>query len=765
MLTDEKPYRQSLLIAGLILLMALSVFTQAPQADVVAPFPRTYPLPNGGHITLFQPQIESWNAQTHIVALSAVAYSAKPADKPIMGSIKIEADTEIAIEDRLVRFKDFTIPEVNFTSLSRDDSRMISTALQAALPEADKMLGLDRVFAAVDKSQLASAVKNAKGIKADPPKIFYSETPAVIVVFDGEPVWAPIKDVDLKFAVNTNWDLFQQISTKTFYLRKDANWFKSDDLKTGWTPAGTLPESFAKLPADDNWKDVRANIPGKALAAGKAPQIFVSTEPAELIVTGGRPKYSPVPNTALLWVNNTESDVFRNGQNGNLYYLVAGRWFSAPALTGPWTFATPDLPADFQKISIEHPRSRVLASVPGTQQATEAVLQARVPITARVSKSQLKAPEVIYQGDPKFEPIEGTMLTMAVNTDREIIQFRGIYYMCYQGIWFTSSSPTDYWTVASEVPKEIYDIPASSPVHNVTYVTVQDDDPNDDLVTASYEPGYTGTEVAWGVPVWGTGWYYPPYLYYGGYYPIYYPWHHTYGLAAWYNPYLGVFGRGAVGYGPDGGLGFGASYNPRNGAYLRAASVYGARNSSSTFAEAYSPRAGGMYAQTRQSSNVYGNWGSSYVQRGDNWAQTAGTYNYRTGNSNAAIGTGEGRGAVTRSGNRGQTTVVRNQEGEIFAGHDGHVYRRKGNGYQRYDNSGNWVNSSGRDVVRDPGNTIPTAPRAGVGRIDGSTYNQLNRDASARREGARRAQALQNYRSNMGGRAAAGSFRGGGGRR
>jgi len=173
-----------------------------------------------------------------------------------------------------------------------------------------------------------------------------------------------------------------------------------------------------------------------------------------------------------------------------------------------------------------------------------------------------------------------------------------------------------------------------------------------------------------------------------------------------------------------------------------------------------------MYAQTRQSSNVYGNWGSSYVQRGDNWARTAGTYNYRNGNSNAAIGTGEGRGAVTRSGNRGQTTVVRNQEGEIFAGHDGHVYRRNGNGYQRYDNSGNWINSTGRDVVRDPGNTIPTGPRPGVGsRIDGSTYNQLNRDAGARREGARRAQALQNYRSNMGGRAAAGSFRGGGGRR
>ena len=52
-----------------------------------------------------------------------------------------------------------------------------------------------------------------------------------------------------------------------------------------------------------------------------------------------------------------------------MYYLVAGRWFSAPDFTGPWTFATPSMPEDFKKIPLEHERSRVLASVPGTDQA------------------------------------------------------------------------------------------------------------------------------------------------------------------------------------------------------------------------------------------------------------------------------------------------------------------------------------------------------------------------------------------------------------
>ena len=51
-----------------------------------------------------------------------------------------------------------------------------------------------------------------------------------------------------------------------------------------------------------------------------------------------------------------------------------------------------------------------------------------------------------------------------------------MYYMCYEGVWFMGSSPNGPWTVTSKVPGEIYEIPISSPAHNVTYVTVEDDD-------------------------------------------------------------------------------------------------------------------------------------------------------------------------------------------------------------------------------------------------------------------------------------------------
>ena len=89
--------------------------------------------------------------------------------------------------------------------------------------------------------------------------------------------------------------------------------------------------------------------------------------------------------------------------SGDFYFLVAGRWFRAPGLDGPWTFATPTLPEEFKEIPIEHPRSRVLASVPGTSQAIEAVLLASIPRTARVNKKELKAPDVAYSGRPAVQ--------------------------------------------------------------------------------------------------------------------------------------------------------------------------------------------------------------------------------------------------------------------------------------------------------------------------------------------------------------------------
>jgi hypothetical protein len=740
-------------------------------------WPRGYHLPSEAQVVIYQPQVSSWEGQKHMVALAAVSYVAKDEKKPAMGTLKIEADTSTSLEQRLVKFSTLKITEASFQTLSKDQTQEIVSEVEKTIPEEDRIIALDRVLAQVDKSLIIP--KNVDGLKSDPPQIFLSRTPAILVGFDGDPIWSPIKDNDLKFAVNTNWDFFQYPPTNTYYLRNDATWLKATALGGPWTAAGTLPESFKKLPADDeNWKEVVLNLPGKPIT--RVPKVDVTTTPAELILIDGEPKYVPVPGTGLLWVNNTESDLFRLGKDGPVYYLVAGRWFKAPNLNGNWTFTTPELPEDFKKISLEHPRSRVLASVPGTQQAAEAVLLAQVPQIAEVNRNETKAPEVVYQGEPQFKPIEGTQLQRAVNTDKEVIKAGDIYYMCYQGVWFMAVTPHGAWTVAASVPKEIYEIPASSPAHGVTYVTVLES--SNDSVTYATAAGYTGLMIGWGCAVWGTGWYYPPYYWYGGYYPMYYPYWRTYGLGAWYNPYTGVYGTAGRIYGPYGGAGFGARYNPSTGTYARGAFAYGPYGARGA-AQAYNPRTGN-YAQTRQGSGVYGSWGSTQVKRGDDWASTK-RFTNRQGET-TRVTRGEQGGMVNRRGEG----FVGKQGDNVYAGRDGNAYRRDANGnWSKWDNGGwNQVQrpsegNSARDRMmndqarqrerqdRQSGNTASQrdaarrvngdrAGQSGSRQMDRGTYNTLQRDMGARRDGAQRTRDLGTYNNRGGGNA--GSYRGGG---
>jgi hypothetical protein len=738
-------------------------------------WPRSYPLTRGGTLLVYQPQVASWDQQKRIVAFSAVSYRSYVEQKPLLGTIKIEADTKVSTAERLVRFDDMKLTEINIQGLTKENTRDVASEIDKAIPDEERVIALDRVVANIDKSTLTA--KNIDGIKADPPPIFYSQTPALMVNIDGDPIWSPIKDVDLKFAVNTNWDLFIHEPTGTYYLRDDQTWLKTNDLKGTWSPAGTLPDSFKKLPADDNFKDVKANVPGKSIRAAAVPKVFVSQAPAELILLTGAPNYVPVTGTKLLWVSNTESDVFRLGQTGPIYYLVTGRWFSANAFSGPWTFATTSLPEDFKKIPLEHARSRVLASVPGTDQAAEAVLIASIPQTARVNKKEVKAPDISFNGDPQFESIQTTSVERAVNTDRDIFKVNNRYYMCYQGVWFVGSSATGPWEVAETIPQEIYKIPVSSPSHHVTYVTVEDDD-DDEWVTFAAAAGYTGMMIAWGCAVWGSGWYYPPYYGWGGFYPVYYPRFPTYGASAWYNPYTGAYGRSAGVYGPYGGAGVAARYNPRTGTYSRGAAAYGPGGARGV-ASAYNPRTG-AYGTTRQGSNIYGSWGSTAVQRGDDWAVTNRYTNRQTGQTTRTVRTDDG-GAVTRSGPGGGTVAV-GDGGNVYAGRDGNVYRRQDGTWQQHDGGGNWSNtdrqpSGGASQLpagsgdRATGTAGDRAGASGTSRpatTDRGTIDQLNRDSAARREGTTRTRDYGSYRGGSGSSGATrggsvGSYRGGGG--
>ena len=209
---------------------------------------------------MYQPQVASWDEQSHMLAYAAVSYTAKGAAKPALGTVKIEADTSVALDERLVNFSHVKLSETHFSDVPNDQLQDVVAAISDGMPELEGDRARPRARA--PRQEPASIPKNVDGVKADPPVVFYSTRPALLVNIDGDPVWSPIK-ATTSGSPSTRTGICSSTPTQDVLPAQRPELADAADLKGPWTPAGTLPGSFAKLPADDNWKDVKAALPGR----------------------------------------------------------------------------------------------------------------------------------------------------------------------------------------------------------------------------------------------------------------------------------------------------------------------------------------------------------------------------------------------------------------------------------------------------------------------------------------------------------------------
>jgi hypothetical protein len=668
---------------------------------------------NGATVVVYQPQAISWTDQSLLSARTALAITKKGEKQPIVGTIEFAGDTTTDFTTRMVTVYNLRLLSSHFPSLDTNAANELEAKIRAGLPKlGPKSVPLDNVLLSLkDKPANPDGVK----LNIDPPVIFHSARPASLVVFDGEPAMSPLGKTGLTFAVNTNWDVFQDSGSKAWYLLNGKSWFTAPAYSGPWAPVKKLPAVFYKIPNDKNWYDVRKNVPGVPAKEETSPTIFVSNKPAEIIVTIGPPVLVAVPGTSLQYVSNTESALFLDTANGKFYYLTSGRWFSSAGLDGPWTFASNNLPPDFSLIPPDNPRSVVLPSVPGTAQAQQAIVEANIPRQATMLRTT-PAPTVVYAGMPNFAPIPGTQLAYATNTAFEVIAFGGKFYLCYQGAWFISPSPVGPFILTDTIPVAIYSIPPTAPVYNVTYVRVYSSSPT--VIVFGYTSGYTMAYVSGSVVVYGTGYYYPPVIYYPpvAYYPVpvYYPYPYTYAGSVWYNSSTGAWARGGTIYGPYGGaITAGTAYNPNTGAWAHGAAVYGPYGGAGAWS-AYNPTTGsyahgsavwgpdggtaygsfgnsryGIAGTTTQNWNSYERWGSSVISGPNQTIHTASGSNINgaaAGGFSSSTGA-EGAGVHTANGNN--AGIAKTQSGNVYAGADGNVYKKTDNGWEKYDN-GSW---------------------------------------------------------------------------
>ena len=732
---------------------------------------------------IHQPQVDRVEG-TQVFLYSAIAMKAAAKEAPNYGVVWFHARTEVDKVNRLVTLDSAQVTKVDFPAAHGEESGVLEL-LNKRLPGKTKMISLDRYEAMV-----RTAAPQIEGVKVNnsPPKIIIATKPSLLVTVDGAPKLVPVEGTNLQRLVNTSAMLFFAPAEKKYYLRVMDWWLEAEQLEGPWKYPSALPaemESAEKYLArnPDSQGPQGLNASGSqgsgapvaqqpSLKAGgkegNVPAVYVAFTPTEMVETKGEPRFIRVPGTRLEYVENTSGSIFRLA--GEHYILISGRWFRSTALGGEWSFVE-TLPDDFKKIPKDGRKAGVLASVPGTPQAEEGVIANSIPQTATITRSEAKL-AVHYDGKPAFVPIEGTSMAYARNTSVPVIRVGELYFAVEAGVWFTAPTPEGPWRVAEKVPAEIYSIPASSPMHYVTYAKVYGSTP--EVVYVGYTPGYYGTVVSESTKtvVYGTGWYYPPYIgptvWYGypytygvgasftwadesgwsfgfgysySYYPYYYP---------WWGP-LGYYGYGWYPYYGGGAWGGAATANVYgrwgNAAYSRTAAAWanpytgnygaGSRGVSQNTATGRVMAGGRGYNTNIYTGNTAGFRGAAVYDPSSGIVAGAGAG--FAGNRYTGSGTG-GRGGFVYDTNR--TAGIAAGKDNLYAGKDGTVYR-----YNRQ--SGNWSQNSGNgwQAANKPGNAFTPA---------------LQRQQEARNTGAQR---WQNFNSMHGSRSMSAPMRMGGRRR
>jgi hypothetical protein len=306
------------------------------------------------------------------------------------------------------------------------------------------------------------------------PLIIISERPAVLVYIDGDPRYVPVKGTKLMGVLNTRTLLLKNASG-TFYLRIYNGWVSSSSLQGPWKIASP-PPGTAKLEQAARASGRVNLLPGKpdpqgrspTLSKGSLPQIVVRTQPAALIVLDGKPRFAPIPGTALQYATNTSAHLFKDESNA-VYVRIYGNWFRASALTGPWQYVPiASLPAAFSAIPDDHPKSKVKASAARTN--TPATPDPWTVVAADPSTATL---DYTMSGDPVLKPIRGTQLNYVANASVPIIQFDiNSWYAVQEGVWFHATEATGPWTVTNQIPPEIYAIPPTAPIYHAIHSRV-----------------------------------------------------------------------------------------------------------------------------------------------------------------------------------------------------------------------------------------------------------------------------------------------------
>ena len=694
-----------------ILLASLSCFATAAQSQEITTWPQELATAKSGAVVIiYQPQIEEFTGNS-LEARAAVSVKRESSDNvPVFGAIWITARLDTNRDTRVAVIRDIDVGNVRFDETSEAERDALARFIESSVNGSSLTISVDQLLADLDADPGHALQAD---LKHTPPIIKLSTEPALLVSIDGEPVFQEIEGSRYERVVNAAFLIVRGGSDHYLYVGNNS-WFQASSVAGPWSLAEFVPGDVKELvePTDGDATDLADT------------KIIVVTEPTELLVTAGPPTWAPVEGMDLLYLENSDSDVFMELLTQRYYLLLSGRWYRGEGIVGEieWQHVPNDeLPLAFGHIPPESVNGAVLSQVAGTEQARDAVLDNSIPQTAAISREDGSF-SVQYDGDPDFAPIEDIKVEYAQNTASAVFKYGNLYYACNDGVWYVANSATGPWTVATEIPDAIYKIPTSNPHHNVIYVKVYDVTP--EVVYVGYTPSYYGSYYYHGSVVYGTGWYYRPW--YG---PYYYPRYPTWGLHVTYNPWYGW------------GVGVSWTNGPFRFTFRRHGHGHGWWGVGG-YRPYGRPHVHGGYRKTN--ININNNNGGGQSRPGNRPAARPNLYDRpeNQARNSSRPGTADNR----------QARPATNQQNNVLTDRSGNVYQRGNDGNWSQRDQGQWAKSDNLDRAGGSASQRPSTSNSGSPSYSRpstqpATRPQLERDYSARQQGAQRTQNYQRQSS------------------
>ncbi|WP_057831809.1 hypothetical protein [Colwellia sp. TT2012] len=474
-------------------------------------------------IIIYQPQPEKLVGNI-LTGRAAMQLELKNKKEPVFGVFWFSSTIETDRDTNSVIISNIEVIKVGWPDSKDSDEAEFTEFVEQELQNSSFTGSLSKLTATLASSK--EVQKSLDNIKNDPPVIIFKDQLAVLLSYDGKPIFKDIENSPYQRALNTQFAVIKVNNKSQYYLTSGSIWYQASNELGPWQVTNNPPADLVKMIAKDA-PDAHKQKPKKI------PQVVTATKATELVVSDGSAAWTSLTGGKLLYVKNTETPWLREIASGEMYLLLSGRWFKSKNEQGPWVFVRGDkLPKSFKDIPPDSAIGGLRVSVAGTDEANQAVLNAQIPQTAAIKRSEAKL-TVQYDGEPKFVHIKDTKVDYAVNTSAQVLKVAGKFFAVDNGVWFVANNAKGPWLVADTIPAAaIAQIPPSSPVYNTTYVKIYDSTP--EVVYVGYTPGYMWSYPYYGVPIYGTGWYYPPY--YGRWY---YPRPPTWGLHVGYNPWTG----------------------------------------------------------------------------------------------------------------------------------------------------------------------------------------------------------------------------------